>query len=102
MEYFEQVKAMHQQVRTFVENHEPMYKVVSIDGYVTTNYMPTLRNQQEFPPSHAEFILTEIMMRFRVSARYLGSNQGLSCDVYVTSEGKLHMGDRLMSRRQSG
>ncbi len=99
MEYFEQVKAMHQLVRTFVENHEPMYKVTSIDGYATTNYMPTLGNQQEISPSRAEFVLAEIAMRFRVSARYLGSNKGLSCDVYVTSDGNLYMGDRLMSIR---
>ncbi len=95
MNYFEQIEAMHQQVREYVEQQEPYYKVTSIDGYATSTYMPTLASRGEVLPRQ-DFILAEITMRFRVSASYINSR--LTCDVLVTSEGKLHMGDRLVSR----
>ena len=90
--------ALHQQVREYVEKEEPDYKVTCIDEYATTNYMPALHSQYEISPAHAEFVLAEVKMRFRVQARYLASNRRLSCEVFVTSDDKFYMGDRLVSR----
>jgi hypothetical protein len=100
MEYFKQIEAMHEQVRKFVEEQEPDFKVVSVDGYSGTSYMPPLHGQGEISPKHAEFVLTEIKLRFRVDARYLASNKRgrLDCDVYVTSDGKLYMADQVLIR----
>src|SRR5260370_31048748 len=93
MNYFEQIEAMHQQVREYVEQQEPDYKVVSVDGYATSTYMSTLASQGEVLPRQ-DFILAEVTMRFRVHARYIS----LTCDVWVLPNGKLHMGDRMVSR----
>lgn len=103
MNYFEQIEAMHQQVREYIEAQEPEYKVISIDGSATSEYRQDLESQGEIHPRYANFILAEIQLRFRVSARhvtaYTGNiSQRLTCDVFVTSEGKLHMGDRMISR----
>lgn len=94
MDYFEQIEAMHQQVREYVEKMEPDFKVTVIDGYLTTNYAPTLASQGEFLPLQ-DFILTEVKARFRVHASYI--NKRLSCDVYMMDNGNLHTGDRLVS-----
>ena len=95
MNYFEQIETMHQAVREYVEQQEPTYKVTTIDGYATSEYRPTLASQGEVLPRQ-DFILAEVTIRFRVNASYI--TQRLTCEVFVTSEGKLHMGDRLVSR----
>ena len=95
MNYFEQIEAMHQQVREYVERKEPDYKVTEIDAYFTTSYMSTLASQGEVLPRQ-EFILVEIKARFRVNARYI--NKRLTCDVWVLDNGTLHIGDQLVSR----
>ncbi len=99
MNYFEQIEAMHQQVREYVESLEPDYKVTSIDGYFTTEYVPS----GKFPlvpdlDKMPEYVLLKIQARFRVSAEYLGGVKRLSCEVNVMSNGQLFTGDRLVSR----
>ena len=98
MSKYDSTIALHQQVREYVEKEEPEYKVTCIDEYATTNYLPTMQSQYEISPANAEFVLAEVKMRFRVQARYLASNRRLSCEVYVTNNDKLYMGDRLVSR----
>ncbi len=93
MNYFEQIEAMHQQVREYVEAQEPYHKVTSIDGYATSTYMPTLASQGEVLPRQ-DFILAEVTMRFRVHARYI--NKRLTCEVYVMNDGKLYLADQVI------
>jgi ATP-dependent Zn protease len=88
---FQEITALHQQVREYVEQQEPAYKVTSIDGYSTTGYMCTLANQDEY-------IHVRTDIRFRVSGIQAGARyKRISCDVHVTSDGQLFMGDRLVS-----
>jgi hypothetical protein len=96
MNYFEQIEAMHHQVREWVEQKEPEYKVLSIDGYATSEYRQTLESQGEIHPKYQEYILAEIQLRFKVHA-LSGRRRHLSCDVFVLSNGTLHMGDRLVN-----
>lgn len=91
MDYFEQIQAMHQKVRDFVETHHPSFYVTSIDAYATTYYQQTLASLGE-PDT---YILSEIQIRFRVSALSLLS-QHLVCDVFMASDGTLYLGDQLM------
>jgi hypothetical protein len=103
MNYFEQIAAMHQQVREYVEKMEPDYKVVTVDGYTTSEYRQDLASQGEIHPKYAHFILAEVQLRFKVSARHVTAYTGnishrLICDVLVTSDGTLHTGDRLVSK----
>ena len=46
MNYFEQIEAMHQAVREYVEQQEPEYKVVSVDLNATSEYKQTLASQR--------------------------------------------------------
>ena len=98
MNYFEQIEAMHQQVREFVEQQEPIYKVVSIDSEASSEYKQTLKSRGEIHPDYQEYILAEIQLRFKVHAFYQAGNRHLSCDVWVLDNGTLYMGDRLESR----
>ena len=93
MNYFEQIEAMHQQVREYVEQKEPDYKVVEIDAYFTTSYMSTFASQGEVLPRQ-DFILAEIKARFRVNARYI--NKRLTCEVSVMNDGKLYLSDQVI------
>jgi hypothetical protein len=97
MNYFEQIEAMHQQVREYVEKMEPNYKVVSIDSSASSEYKQTLASQGEIHPKYQEYILAEIQLRFKVHAFYKAGNRHLSCDVWVLPNGMLHMRDRLVS-----
>jgi hypothetical protein len=81
LNYFEQIEAIHQQVREYVEKMDPEYKVVSVDSEASSEYKQT----------------TEIQLRFKVHAFYKAGNRHLSCDVWVLPNGVLHMGDRLVS-----
>ena len=98
MNYFEQIEAMHQAVREYVEEQEPDYKVVSVDSSATSEYKQTLASQGEIHPKYQEYILAEIQLRFKVHAFYQAGRRHLSCDVWVLPNGVLHMGDRLVNR----
>lgn len=95
---FESIEKLHQQVREKVEEMEPTYKVISIDCFSTTNYVPTLETQWEIHPDYLKYVHTFTSIRFRVRAVYVADkSRKLSADVYVTMDGKLHIGDRLIS-----
>jgi len=95
MNYFEQIEAMHQQVREFVEHAEPDYKVAEIEACFTTSYKPTLASKGEVLPRR-DFILTEVNAHFRVNAHYI--NRILECKVYVMPDGKLYLADQVIHR----
>lgn len=96
MNYFEQIEAMHQQVREFVEQQEPDYKVAEIEAEITTSYKPKPVVIEERVWPRQEFILAEITAHFRVNAHYL--NRILDCKVYVLPDGKLYLTDQVIQR----
>jgi hypothetical protein len=93
---FEQIEAMHQQVREFVEHAEPDYKVAEIKADFTTSYKPKPIVIEEGVWPHQDFILTEITAQFRVNA-YSG-NDVLECKVYVFPDGKFYLADQAIHR----
>ena len=95
MNYFEQIEAMHQQVRDYVEKREPLYKVVSISGEAISEYRQTLESRGEIHPKYQDYILAQIQLRFKVHA--VSGSSHLSCDVFVLPNGMLHMGDRIFN-----
>jgi hypothetical protein len=97
MNYFEQIEAMHQAVREYVEAQEPEYKVVSIESTATSEYKQTLESQGEIHPKYQEYILAEIQLRFKVHAYYQAGRRHLDLEVWVLSNGMLHMGERTIS-----
>lgn len=96
-EVFQKIAILHQQVRDFVERREPECKVTSIGGMTETSYKVTLQTKDEIHPLYADFILTEVQVKFRVSMRHMGKRTKLVCEVLVTSEGEFMIGDRLAS-----
>ncbi len=91
MNYYEQIEAMHQAVREYVEELEPDYKVAEIEASFTTSYKPTLASQGEVLPRR-EFVLTEIQARFHVNAYYI--NKVLEYKIWVMHDGKLHIANK--------
>ena len=91
MNYFEQIEAMHQAVREYVEAQEPDYKVAEIEADFTTSYKPTLASKGEFLPRQ-DFVLTEIKAQFRVNAYYI--NKVLEYKLYVMPDGKLYLANQ--------
>ena len=98
MNYFEQIEAMHQQVREYVEQQEPIYKVIAIESTATSEYKQTLKSQGEIHPDYQEYILTDIQLQFKVNAYYSAGRRLLSCKVWVLDNGTFHMGDRFETR----
>ena len=92
---FEQIEAIHQQVREYVEQAMPGYKVAEIEADFTTTYKPTLASQGEFLPRQ-DFILAEINAQFRVNAYFI--NDILECKVYIMYDGKFYLDDRAIHR----
>lgn len=97
-ELFQQIQAMHQQVREFVEAQEPEFKVTSIDAYPTTTYMAPLHALGEIDPKFVDFVLTSVNLRFRVEALRLAGHMRLNCEVFVMSDGGLYFANPIMSR----
>jgi hypothetical protein len=87
---FEEITALHQQVREYVEGLEPEYKVMQIEGDSTTKYKTSLASEGEYV--HA---FTDI--DFKVQAvSSPGIRQILEIRIYVVND-KLVEGDRVMS-----
>jgi hypothetical protein len=94
----EQITALHEQVREYVEQLEPGYKVTTVDGYTTSDYMLPLGKYREIDPNKVEYVHALTVVSFTVSAEYVPDrHRKLRVDVWVTSDGKLYTGDRLMS-----
>lgn len=92
---FEQITALHQQVREYVEQLEPGYKVTSIDGYSTTKYKVTKDTEWEI---HPEYVHEFTDIDFKVLAvSSPGIRQVLEIKIYVVND-QLVVGDRVMSR----
>lgn len=88
MNIFEQVEAMHQQVREFVEKEYLGFKVMSVMADSTTQYFPPMHALGENP----EYILLGCIPRFRVQCRnQIGSR--LDCEVLVRKDGALKIGN---------
>jgi hypothetical protein len=85
-EIFEPITALHQQVREFVEQAEPNYRVIDIQGQTTTNYMVTHDTMDELQP-YKKFVHCYTGMRFQVTAVYL--HYTLKVEVHVDSDGQL-------------
>jgi NH3-dependent NAD+ synthetase len=98
LNYFEQIEAMHQQVREYVEKMEPKYKVAEIEATFTTSYKAKRISPEEALASlgkalpRQDFILTEIKARFRVNAYYI--DKLLDCEILVMSDGNLYLADQ--------
>ena len=97
-ELFEQITALHQQVRAFVEKEYPTFKVTSVNGYPATTYMSSLRGLGEIDPARAEFVLVEVNVRFRVEAIYRPNRTRLNCEVFVLNDGTLYFANPVMVR----
>ena len=89
MNIFEQVEAMHQQVREFVEKQEPECKVISVSGYTDTKYVCPLDKIDEIHPAYVEYTLSEVKVRFLVNAWYLAKRIQLDSEVCIMSDGSL-------------
>ena len=88
MNIFEQVEAMHQQVREFVEKEYPEFKVTRITAESTTQYAQPIHALLENP----DYILTENNPRFRVQCEnYI--RETLDCEVFVTNDGEIRTGN---------
>ena len=91
---FEEITALHEQVREYVEQLEPGYKVVKIEGCTTTDYKPPLDQQREI---HPEYIHVFTDMHFKVLAAHTPSQRRLlTFTIYVVND-KLVVGERVPS-----
>lgn len=91
MNYFEQIQAIHQEVRTFVEAQEPGCKITSIRGSTDTRYTPMPESMYELLADHANFVLFDVQVQFYVEGHYLANHHTLSCEVFIRSDGTLHL-----------
>ena len=98
MDYFAQITAMHQQVRTFIEQAYPTLKVLPVSGYPSTEYACPLDKQGEIDPARAEYVLCFVNVRFRVETLYLAGKRHLTCEVFVQSDGTLYCTSPVMGR----
>src|SRR5579859_2599807 len=62
----QEVSAIHQQAREYVEQEHPGYKVTKVYSAGDSAYMPTMGTQWS---AHPEYVLTLADVRFTVTAR---------------------------------
>ena len=93
MEIFEDITALHEQVRQYVEGLEPGYKVTEIEGTSSTQYKLPLDKEWDI---HPEYVHTFTDMSFKVQAvSPPRQRQILKMKIYVVNDQFL-VGDRAM------
>lgn len=90
MNYCEQIEAMHQEIRAYVEKEHPGYKVISIESDAKVRYEPPMHSMSD-DLAKLEWVALQADLHFRVAAEQVPWPTRLILNIYPDGNGNLHM-----------
>lgn len=80
---YQQIEAIHQQVREFIEKEYPGYQVTEVSNVSSTEYLK--------PLGDAARVLGRVLAAFSVDGINAEQTKEISCDVLVGFDGGMHI-----------